>query len=153
MKRFYAYLVLFVLLFSLVSRQSSGINTSDTRMMAQPAISANHIAFIYAEDLWVANADGSDPRRLTVDEGIESNPCFSPDGKIIAFNAQYDGNTDVYTIPVGGGVPVRLTWHPGSDLVRGFTPDGKSVLFVSQRSSFTNRYFQLYTVGTERRIS
>ena len=116
-------------------------------MMAQPAISANHIAFIYAEDLWIANADGSQPRRLTVDEGIESNPCFSPDGRLIAFNAQYDGNTDIYTIPVEGGVPVRLTWHPGSDLVRGFTPDGSKILFASQQSSFTNRYFQLFTVG------
>ena len=64
-------------------------------MLAQPAISANHIAFIYAEDLWIANPDGSQPRRLTVDEGIESDPYFSPDGKLIAFSAQYDGNTDV----------------------------------------------------------
>ena len=42
----------------------SGIDTKNTRMMSQPAISANHIAFIYAEDLWIANADGSQPRRL-----------------------------------------------------------------------------------------
>ena len=40
-----------------------------------------------------------EPRRLTVDEGIESNPYFSPDGKLIAFNAQYDGNTDVLYYP------------------------------------------------------
>jgi tricorn protease len=123
-----------------------GINTNDTRMLSQPAISANHIAFIYAEDLWIADPDGSQPRRLTIDEGIESDPYFSPDGSLIAFSAQYDGNTDVYTIPVEGGIPTRLTWHPGADLVRGFTPDGKSVLFASQRSVFSSRYFQLYTV-------
>jgi tricorn protease len=125
---------------------ANGIDTKDTRMLTQPAISADHIAFIYAEDLWVANPDGSQPRRLTVDEGIESNPVFSPDGKMIAFNGQYDGNTDVYIIPVEGGIPKRLTWHPAADLVRGFTPDGKSVLFISQRALFTNRYFQLFTV-------
>ncbi|MDP4221777.1 MAG: PDZ domain-containing protein [Bacteroidota bacterium] len=125
----------------------SAIDTNNTRMMAQPAISANNIAFIYAEDLWIANIDGSQPKRLTVDEGIESNPYFSPDGKLIAFNAQYDGNTDVYIIPVEGGLPVRLTWHPGSDVVRGFTPDGKRVLFASQRYAFTNRYLQLFTVS------
>jgi tricorn protease len=147
MKRLFVIQGLFILLFTLIPKVSEGINSKDTRMMAQPAISANHIAFIYAEDLWVANSDGTDPRRLTVDEGIESNPCFSPDGKIIAFNAQYDGNTDVYTIPAEGGVPTRLTWHPGTDLVRGFTPDGKNVVFISQQSSFTNRYFQLFTVG------
>lgn len=125
------------------------IDPVDTRMLNQPALSANHIAFIYAEDLWVANRDGSHPRRLTVSEGIESNPVFSPDGKLIAFSAQYDGNTDVFVVPVEGGVPKRLTWHPGVDLVRDFTPDGKNVLFASQRSVFTNRYFQLFTVPVD----
>ena len=125
---------------------AGAINTHDTRMLSQPAVSADHIAFIYAEDLWVANSDGSNPRRLTVSEGVESSPVFSPDGKWIAFSAQYDGNVDVYVIPVEGGIPKRLTWHPGADIVRGFTPDGQSVLFISQRACFSNRYFKLYTV-------
>ena len=123
------------------------IDIKDTRMLSsQPAVSANNIAFVYAEDLWVAGIDGSQPRRLTVDEGVESNPKFSPDGKFIAFSAQYDGNTDVYLIPVEGGVPKRLTWHPGADIVRGFTPDGKNILFASQRAVFTRRYTQFFTV-------
>jgi tricorn protease len=130
----------------LVSLCSFATNPTDTRMLAQPTTSATHIAFIYAEDLWIANDDGSQPRRLTVDEGVESNPFFSPDGKWIAFSAQYDGNTDVYVIPAEGGIPTRLTWHPGQDFVRGFTPDGKSILFISQRAVFTNRYAQLFTV-------
>ena len=123
------------------------IDNTDTRMLSQPAASANNIAFIYAEDLWVAKSDGSQPKRLTVDRGIESSPVFSPDGKTIAFSAQYDGNTDVYIIPVDGGVPKRLTWHPSPDLVRGFTPDGKNVLFISSRAVFTGRYTQLFTVA------
>jgi tricorn protease len=146
MKKISLAFALLCFLFIVDSSLVYGINTKDTRMLMQPAISADHIAFIYAEDLWVANLDGSQPRRLTVDEGIESNPVFSPDGKLIAFSAQYDGNTDVYIIPVEGGVPKRLTWHPAADAVRGFTPDGKSVLFASQRVTFTNRYAQLFTV-------
>jgi tricorn protease len=147
MKKLSALVILPFLILLVNPVTLSAINTSDTRLLAQPAISANHIAFIYAEDLWVANPDGSQPRRLTVDEGIESDPYFSPDGNLIAFSAQYEGNTDVYTIPVEGGIPTRLTWHPGTDLVRGFTPDGKRVLFASQRSVFSARYFQLYTVS------
>ena len=146
MKKLSIILIFMLLILMIIPEILFGINTKDTRMLAQPAISANHIAFIYAEDLWVANPDGSQPRRLTVDEGIESDPYFSPDGTLIAFSAQYDGNTDVFTIPVEGGIPNRLTWHPGADLARGFTPDGKNVLFASQRSVFSGRYFQLYTV-------
>jgi tricorn protease len=130
----------------LIAADLGGIDPHDTRLLDQPAISDNHIAFIYANDLWVAGPDGSDPRRLTVDEGIESRPFFSPDGKLIAFSAEYDGNTDVFIVPVEGGVPTRLTWHPGRDLCSGFTVDGTKVLFLSQRAVHTNRYAQLFTV-------
>lgn len=139
-----------ILLFLLLYPVSvSAININDTRMLSQPVISDQHIAFIYAEDLWLANLDGTFPRRITVDAGIESNPAFSPDGKYIAFSAQYDGNTDVYIVSSGGGIPKRLTWHPMDDLVRGFTPNGKSVLFASQRHIFTSRYYQLFTISVE----
>ncbi|MFW6218901.1 MAG: hypothetical protein ACOC3S_02160 [Bacteroidota bacterium] len=47
---------------------------------------------------------------------FESEPFFSPDGKFIAFSASYEGNVDVYTVPVEGGIPRRLTFHPGSKL-------------------------------------
>ncbi|PST84160.1 peptidase S41 [Pedobacter yulinensis] len=125
---------------------AGAIDAKNTRMLSQPAISSRHVAFIYAQDLWVAQTDGSQPQRLTVSSGSESNPYFSPDGKTIAFSAQYDGNTDVYIIPVEGGVPRRLTWHPGNDIVKGFSPDGKSVLFSSPRAASNNRYSQLFTV-------
>ena len=131
-------------------------STSDTRLLTQPAISATHVAFVYADDLWIARIDGTDVRRLTTDDGVESNPAFSPDGKAIAFSAQYDGNVDVYLVPVEGGVPKRLTWHPGADVVQGFTPDGSRVLFTSGRAAFTGAHSQLYTVpvagGLEERL-
>ena len=125
------------------------VDIRDTRMLTQPAVSRAHIAFYYANDLWVADLDGRNVRRLTSDLGVESNPAFSPDGSLIAFTAQYDGNTDVYVVSTAGGVPKRLTWHPGADVVQGFTPDGKSVLFTSSRSSFTPAHQQLYTVPVE----
>jgi len=121
-------------------------DTADTKMLTRPAVSAERIAFVYANDLWTADLEGRNVRRLTSDIGGESNPAFSPDGTLVAFSGQYDGNVDVFVVPAGGGVPKRLTWHPGSDLVLGFTPDGKSVLFASSRFSANRAYSQLFTV-------
>ncbi len=142
------FLIAFALtsILALSTIPASGIDIKNTKFLSQPAINGSHIAFVYAGDLWTADLDGINVRRLTSDDGIESNPVFSPNGKLIAFSAQYDGNTDVYIIPVEGGIPKRLTWHPGSDIVRGFTPDGSAVLFISPRNVFTNRYSKLFTV-------
>ncbi len=120
------------------------IDVADTRLLSQPAVSADHVAFAYAGDLWIARRDGAGVRRLTSHEGTETSPRFSPDGAMVAFSAEYDGNIDVYVMPAAGGEPRRLTWHPGTDLVQGFTVDGSGVLFASRRSMFTNRHFQLF---------
>ena len=147
MKRYVSVVVTtIVLALAPMARTANGPDVIDTKMLAQPAVSADHVAFIYAADLWVADLDGKHVRRITGDLGRESSPAFSPDGSLIAFSAQYEGNTDVYVVPAAGGVPRRLTWHPGADIVQGFTPDGKSVLFTSARAVHTNRYTQLFTV-------
>ncbi len=132
------------------------IDLEDTRLLAQPAVSARHVAFVYAGDIWIVGLEGGAARRLTSHPGEESRPRFSPDGRLLAFSAEYEGNTDVYVVPVEGGVPRRLTWHPGEDLVQGFTPDGGRVLFTSPRAVYTRRHTQLYTVpvqgGLEERL-
>lgn len=109
------------------------VNAQGTMLLRQPTISTENIVFVYANDLWIVSKDGGDARRLTSNEGLESYPHFSPDGKWIAFTGQYDGNTDVYLIPAEGGQPERLTWHPGADQVTGWTPDGEFILFSSSR--------------------
>jgi tricorn protease-like protein len=122
------------------------VDVQDTKLLSDPAITANHIAFAYANDLWIARLDGSDVRRLTSHPGEEHSAAFSPDGSLIAFTGNYDGNEDVFIFPATGGVPKRLTWHPGADVVLGFTPDGTSVLFRSQRDVHTSRFSRLFTV-------
>ncbi len=118
-----------------------------TMLLRQPTISNTDIVFVYANDLWIVGKDGGDARRLTSNEGAESNPHFSPDGKLIAFTAQYDGNTDVYLIPTEGGQPQRLTWHPGADQVTGWTPDGKEILFASARDAVPTLESKLYKIN------
>src|SRR5262245_6981452 len=135
-----------VLLTALCALSLPPANIADTRLLTDPAVSNDHIAFAYANDLWVASLDGSNVRRLTSHPGIESGPRFSPDGSMVAFTGRYEGNVDVYVVPTAGGVPKRLTWHPLPDIVYGFTPDGQSVLFTSPREVYTRRFTQLFTV-------
>lgn len=135
-----------ILALTLLATPVAAVDTNDTRMLADPAISDSHIAFAYAGDLWAADRDGANVRRLTSHIGTEGSPRFSPDGRWIAFSGEYDGNTDVFLVPVHGGVPQRLTWHPDDDVVQSFTPDGQAVLFRSPRNVHTNRHQQLFTV-------
>ncbi len=78
--RFFPILAVLALLFC-AQLWVFGIDTSDTKMLSQPALSKDHIAFVYAGDLWIADRDTSNVRRLTSDEGIESNPDFFPGRK------------------------------------------------------------------------
>ena len=76
-------------------------------LLQRPALSQTQIVFNYAGDLWSVDRKGGRATRLTVGVGTETSPVFSPDGNTIAFTGEYDGNTDVFTIPAAGGVPDR----------------------------------------------
>ena len=118
------------------ARLAAAPDTESTRLLRSPTVSATHIAFAYANNLWVVERAGGSARRLTSFQGQTGNPHFSPDGKWIAFSGDYAGNTDVYVVAAAGGEPKRLTWHPGADQVQGWTPDGTSIVFASGRATW-----------------
>jgi len=72
--------------------------------------------------------------RLTSGAGEETRAQISADGSRIAFSAEYDGNVDVYVMPIDGGAPTRLTYHPGADAAIGFSSNQQDVIFTSARS-------------------
>lgn len=119
----------------------------DARLMRYPDVSARHIAFTYAGDIWVVAKTGGMAARLSSPRGEEMFPKFSPDGEEIAFSATYDGNQDIYVIPVTGGVPRRITYHGAPDRLVNWYPDGKSLLFATSRTSYKDRFNQLYRVS------
>jgi tricorn protease len=116
-------------------------------LLQRPAFNGNLIVFSYAGDLWTVDRGGGHASRLTAGTGIETDPVFSPDGSMIAFTGEYDGNTDVFVVPATGGVPKRLTYHPSADSAVGWTPDGKYVIFRSNRESGSPRYTKLFKVS------
>ncbi len=134
---------------------------NEARLLRFPNVMNNQVVFTYAGDLYTVDLAGGVARRLTSDVGFEMFAKISPDGKMIAFTAQYDGNTEVYLMPAGGGVPKRLTYTATLDrddvsdrmgpnnIVMGWTPDSKNVIFRSRCVSFNSFRGQLYTVSVD----
>ena len=113
-------------------------------LLRDPTVSRTQIAFAYAGYIWIVSREGGAARRLVTGYDLASGPHFSPDGSMIAFTANYDGNLDVYVVRSAGGQPRRLTYH-GVDAAVGWTPDGTRVLFVSNRDSNSDPD-HLYTI-------
>ncbi len=131
----------------------------EARLMRFPDIHGDRMAFVYAGDIWVVDARGGEAYRLTSHEGLELFPKFSPDGRWIAFSAEYSGNRQVYVISVDGGNPRQLTYYNdvgalpprgGFDYrVLDWTPDGKEILFRANRLPWGVRMGRPYRVPFE----
>jgi tricorn protease len=130
-----------------------------TRLLRQPDIHGDTVAFVYAGDIWLASARGGDARRLTSGEGMEYFPKFSPDGRWIAFTGDYSGSRQVFVVGVDGGQPRQLTFYNdvGALPPRGgidnrildWTPDGKQVLFNPHRLPWSDRMPAHYVINVE----
>jgi len=134
------------LIFLLPSFLSAQISA---KLIQTPDVSADKICFAFGDDLWLVDKDGGDAQRLTSPIGREVNPKFSPDGTMIAYQANYDGNYDIYTISVLGGVPSRVTGHGMSESILDWSSDGKHIYFASSSESGKQRWDQFYKVSIE----
>lgn len=104
-------------------------------ILTDPALSATHIAFAHAGQIWTVPRAGGRAQRIVIGQSANSAPVYSPDGSLIAYAGRYDGNTDVYVVAADGGEPRRLTYYPGPDVPIAFTADGKRLLIRSMRGS------------------
>ncbi len=114
-------------------------------MMRYPDVSATHIAFVYADDIWVVPRSGGMASPLASPTGGELFPRFSADGRTIAFNGNYDGNTDIYTVALEGGIPHRVTYHSSGERLCDWTFDNRFVFAMSGLAG-QGRQAQLFTV-------
>jgi len=106
-------------------------------MLRFPDIHKDNVVFVSAGDIWIAPASGGEAKRLTIHDGNERYPKFSPDGEYIAFTGEYDGNSDVYVMNTDGGNITRLTYNPTYDEVLGWHPTGNKILFQTRRAPGT----------------
>ncbi|RUO32673.1 S41 family peptidase [Aliidiomarina sanyensis] len=89
-----------------------------------PAIHNDVIVFTAEGDLWKKQKDANVTRRLTSHATEELGARISPDGRSVAFVANYDGEPEVYVMPLTGGVPQRVSFENSRVRMQGWTPDG-----------------------------
>jgi tricorn protease len=104
-----------------------------------PAIHQDVIVFTAEGDLWRVGIRGGVAQRLTSHPGEESQAAISADGQTLAFSAEYEGPTEVYTMPLEGGPPIRRTYHGEYAEVAGWTPGGKVLYSTTHFSTLPNR--------------
>ncbi len=143
----------------------SGNAQDESRLMRFPAIHGTQVVFTYAGDLYTVPTTGGLARRLTSSDGFEMFSKLSPDGKLLAFTGQYDGNTEVFVMPNEGGNPNRLTYTAtlGRDdvsdrmgpnnIVMAWSPDGKSIVYRSRKKTFNDFVGQLFKVDVKGGLS
>lgn len=120
--------------------------TEEMRLLRFPAVHGENVYFTHGSDLWVSNLSGGIARRLTSHPNNESRARVSPDGKLVAFTASYDGNADVFVMPAEGGEPKRLTYEIDPDLVAGWTPGG-DIAYISNAGSNFGGLPRLWTIS------
>ncbi|MFW5793268.1 MAG: S41 family peptidase [Bacteroidota bacterium] len=131
----------------------------DMRLMRFPDINGDQLVFVYAGSIWKADAKGGEAQKLTSHEGIELFPKISPDGKWIAFSAEYSGNRQVYVMPSEGGTPKQLTYYNDvgvmpprggfDNVVLGWSPDSKKILFRGNRTPYGERMGKYFLISID----
>ncbi|GHT13024.1 tricorn protease [Bacteroidia bacterium] len=136
----------------------------EARLLRFPTIHDNQLVFTYAGDLYTVESKGGVARKITNGAGYEMFAKFSPDGKQIAFTGQYDGNTEVYTIPAAGGEPVRLTYtatlgrddisdRMGPNNITLSWKDNEKIVYRSRKESFNDFKGKLYLASIKGGLS
>ena len=146
---------------ALIPLLSFAAGQQEARLLRFPAVGGDNIVFSYAGDLYRVDVTGGTAVKLTSHVGYEVFPRISPDGKTVAFTGQYDGNTEVYTIPVTGGEPCRITYSAlvsrdmvgermgPNNIVMCWTPDGKQIVYRSKTHTFSGLRGQLCKVNSQ----
>jgi len=140
--------IVFLSILMVMPKIGTAIPSEKRPLMRFPDVHENRVVFVYGEDIWSVPAEGGVAVRLTVHDGEERFPKFSPDGTMIAFTGEYDGNADVYVMNIYGGEITRVTYHPGNDEVVGWHPLKNKILFSSSRHSF-NRFARLFLISPD----
>ncbi len=134
MKKTFAWIMIATMIMSL-KLPTPSTDPNRPLWMRYPVISPDGqtIVFTYKGDLYKVPTSGGIAAPITLSEGYDFMPVFTPDGKSIVFASDRHGNFDLFSVGLNGGTSKRLTFHSSSDYPQCISSDGKSILFTSSR--------------------
>jgi TolB protein len=112
-------------------------HAADSACPPKPDPSKGYVWGLDPYDIYTANDDGSNLKRLTNYGVYTAEGTLSPDGQTIVFTSLKDGDLDIYTMKIDGTNLKRLTTQPGYDGGPFFSPDGKKIIYRAWHPSDT----------------
>jgi tricorn protease len=128
-----------------------GAETTRRGYYRNPSVHGDTIVFTSEDDLWTVSVKGGAAQRLTTAPGAETMPAISPDGKTVAFLANYEGPSEVYTMPITGGLPQRRTWE-GNAAPAGWASDGRLMIATRRYATLPGEVLALIDEQGKREI-
>jgi len=113
----------------------------DTTMTAgEPAVSpdGSRIAFTSASEVYVMDADGKNPIRVSNSTSVDGHPQFTADGNSVVYQSDRAGHAQIFVQPIGGPTATPLTQEPTTNTLPTVSPDGATIAFVSTRDGQAN---------------
>jgi TolB protein len=104
-------------------------HAADSACPPKPDPSKGYVWGLDPYDIYTANDDGSNLKRLTNYGVYTAEGTLSPDGQTIVFTSLKDGDLDIYTMRIDGTNLRRLTTQPGYDGGPFFSPDGTKIVY------------------------
>jgi len=130
------------------ARPLAGAPRTFFRVDRSPAFSPDGRQVVYfhpesgpAGDLWLIDAEGGVPRRLTHDVAPGGWPVFTPDGRSIIHASRRSGGMTLWRQPVSGGAPAPVTTGSGEDTQPDVSADGRHLVYVNARNAFSVAWF------------
>jgi len=102
-------------------------------------------------EIYLQRVDGTSVTQLTSDPSENAQPCFSPDGKSVAFCSTRAGSWDLYTMDLDGRNVIQVTSGPAQDMHPSFSPDGSRLVYASMGSRSGQWEIWVVTLATRER--